>query len=323
MSRPLRIEYPDAWYHVMNRGGRGQVIFESQDDFQQFIDVLKEAVEIFSLRVSAFCLMSNHYHLLVQTPDSNLSRCMRHINGIYTQRFNAAHGIDGPLFRGRYKSILVNEDSYLLQLVRYIHKNPLRAGMVSNCEDYVWSSHRGYLSKNKKWDWLHKQFILSMLCEDSKKQKKAYQTFMSEDEDLTFLDTMSLKKSPAILGDTAFIAAIKNKFFEYKRHLEVPESKQLAPESINIINAVCEFYAIDKTLLYNTKRGNLNEARSMAIYLHRQLRGDSLIEIGQAFGISNYSSVSSSIQRFKMLLQTERTLQKKYEALKKNIKSQE
>ena len=150
MSRPLRIMYPDAWYHVMNRGRRGERIFESKEDYELFLWVMLEAVELFSLRVSAYCLMPNHYHLLVQTPDANLDRCMRHINGVYTQRFNSAHGLDGNLFRGRYKSIMVSEDSYLLQLVRYIHRNPVRAGMVERVEDYKWSSHKGYINNTKK-----------------------------------------------------------------------------------------------------------------------------------------------------------------------------
>ena len=179
MSRPLRIQYPNAWYHVMNRGGRGRAIFESGDDFERFIDILKETIELFSLRVSAYCLMTDHYHLLVQTPDGNLSRCMRHINGVYTQRYNVEHGLDGPLFRGRYKSILVGEDSYLLQLVRYVHKNPLRAGMVKSCELYE----------------------------------------------------MNLKRLPVILGEIPFVNTIRERFFERKRHIEVPESKLLAPDS--------------------------------------------------------------------------------------------
>jgi putative transposase len=90
-----------------------------------------------------------------QTPDANLSRCMRHLNGVYTQKYNVVHGSDGTLFRGRYKSILVNADSYVLQLVRYIHRNPLKAGLVKRLDQYVWSSHKGYLSKIKKWNWLY------------------------------------------------------------------------------------------------------------------------------------------------------------------------
>ena len=125
MTRPLRIEYKDEWYHVMNRGRRGEVIFKGKDDYSRLITLLKETARLWNLRIAAYCLMENHYHLLVQTPDANISRCMRHINGVYTQRFNRGHGCDGQLFRGRYKSILIDADSYLLQLVRYIHRNPL------------------------------------------------------------------------------------------------------------------------------------------------------------------------------------------------------
>ena len=118
MSRPLRIQYPDAWYHLMNRGRRREEIYTDKHDYMGFIELLQEATEMFNVCISAYCLMPNHYHLLIQTPDANLSRCMRHINGVYTQRFNRRHGHDGPLFRGRYKSILIDQDSYLLELIR-------------------------------------------------------------------------------------------------------------------------------------------------------------------------------------------------------------
>ena len=150
MSRPLRIDYPNAWHHVMNRARRGANLFVVKADYQQFIDLLEDTADLFKVNVAAFCLMPTHYHLMVQTPDANLSRCMRHLNGVYTQRYNVGHGSDGTLFRGRYKSILVEADSYVLQLVRYIHRNPLKAGMVKRLDQYGWSSHRGYLSKGKK-----------------------------------------------------------------------------------------------------------------------------------------------------------------------------
>ena len=105
----------------MNRGRRGEKIFEGKEDYRSFLEILEELAEVFNVNVSAYCLMSNHYHLLVKTPDANLSGSMRHL---YTQRYNRRHGYDGPLFRGRYKSILVESDSYTLELVRYIHRNP-------------------------------------------------------------------------------------------------------------------------------------------------------------------------------------------------------
>ncbi len=322
MSRPLRIQYPNAWYHVMNRGRRGEAVFQSKDDYQRFVDILHEAIELFSLRISAYCLMTNHYHLLVQTPDANLSRCMRHINGVYTQRFNAQYEYDGPLFRGRYKAILVGEDSYLLQLVRYIHKNPLRAGIVDTLELYEWSSHRGYLSKAKRCNWLHKQFILSMFAKNSKHRLQRYRSFMAEDEDETFLNRMDLKRLPAVLGDNNFINTIKEKFFEQKRHIEVPESKRLAPDTNDIIKAVCDLYGMEKAQLHAAKRGTVNEARNMAIYLLRYLRGDSLTTIGKVFDIQSYSTVSTIIERFKVRMQTERKLIRKVEETRKALMRQ-
>ena len=124
MARPLRIQYPDAWYHVMNRGRNRAKIFYSRADYTAFIELLKDASSLWNIRIAAYCLMSNHYHLLVQTPEANLSRYMRHINGLYTQYFNRTYKSDGQLFRGRYKSIVIDGDSYLPELIRYIHRNP-------------------------------------------------------------------------------------------------------------------------------------------------------------------------------------------------------
>jgi putative transposase len=306
----------------MNRGRRGETVFQSKDDYHCFIDILYESIELFSLRISAYCIMANHYHLLVQTPDANLSRCMRHINGVYTQRFNSQHGYDGQLFRGRYKAILVGEDKYLLQLVRYIHNNPLRAGIVKSAGQYEWSSHRGYLSSAKKWGWLNKQFILSMFAKDSKHQLQAYRSFMAENEDKSFLNRMNLKRVPPVLGDNLFVNSIKERFFDRKRHMEVPESKQLAPDTNDIIFVVCNLYGIEKAQLFAAKRGEMNEARNMAIYLLRYLRGDSLTTIGKEFDIQSYSTVSSVIGRFKVRMQMERKLFRNVEKIKKTIMRQ-
>ena len=129
MPRPLRIEYENAYYHVMNRGRGRQRIFHDKNYFEAFLKTLEEAHQRFGIEILCYCLMSNHYHLLVKTPEANLGRAMRHINGLYTQRYNRLKQTDGSLFRGRYKAILVEEDSYQLQLSRYIHRNPIGAKM--------------------------------------------------------------------------------------------------------------------------------------------------------------------------------------------------
>ena len=126
--------------------------------------------------------MNNHYHLLIQTPQANLDRCMRHINGIYTQRFNRKYHIDGHLFRGRYKAILVVADNYLLEPVRYIHRNPVRAGIVKGPEEYRKSSHRGYISDSDNWKWLNKKFVFEMLDVNKARQRKAFIEFMSQED---------------------------------------------------------------------------------------------------------------------------------------------
>jgi len=179
----LRIEYEDAWYHVMNRGRRREEVFTCTNDYKLFVELLQETVEKWNLRISAYCLMPNHYHMFVQTPDANISRCMRHIDGVYTQRFNRFHGYDGQLFRGRYKSILVDARTYMLYLVRYIHRNPQRAGLVETPSQYLWSSHRAYVSKTKKTlNWLHKNVVLHKFGKSRVEPIRKYKEFVLQED---------------------------------------------------------------------------------------------------------------------------------------------
>ena len=318
MSRPLRIEYPGAWHHVMNRGRRGENIFSGKKDYAIFIALLQEAVELWDVRVSAYCLMSNHYHILVQTPQGNLSRFMRHINGVYTQRYNRLHGYEGQLFRGRFKSILVEEDNYLLELVRYIHRNPLRAGMVETLDGYLWSSHHGYLSSSKGWDWIHKDFILAMFSKE-KNKKRAYLQFVALENSEELQGVFEKKKWPSMLGSKKFISWVKETFFEKKKHRQVPESVRLAPEREQIKREVCRFYGVNNKDLLTAQRGKSNEPRDVAIYLCRVLRNDTLIDLGQAFGMTGYSPAGSAVERVKKKLSKARNLQKRIERVKKSL----
>ena len=319
MSRPLRIQYPNAWYHVMNRGRRAEIIFRGKKDYFAFIDLLKETVDLWNMRVSAYCLLSNHYHLLAQTPDANLSRCMRHIDGVYTQRFNRSHHVDGQLFRGRYKAILIDADTYLLELIRYIHRNPIESGLVKHLEKYPWSTHQGYLSDAKKWDWLYKDFVLSMFSDDKRLRRKRYKEFVSGESPEEINVILGKKKLPSMLGRDEFIEWVKRTFFTEKRHMEVPESRSLAPDVKRIRAVVCKSYDVDEHALTLMRRGIANEPRSMAIYLMRHLRGDSLEEIGREFKIAKYSSVSSVIERIKAMIAKDRKLRKRVVELKEEI----
>ena len=162
-----------------------------------------------------------------------------------------------------------------------------------------------------------------MLVDQPKEQIMRYRAFMSEDEDDDLLRQLSLKKWPSIIGDSKFVEKLKNRFFEKKRHIEVPESKQLAPDVIQIKKVICSYYNINENQLYNTKRGAFNEARAMGLFLTRRLRGEPLRNIGSHFKTENYSTVSSVIARFRHRLHSDRQLSKRVDQVRKTILSQE
>ena len=171
MARAKRYYIPGHVWHLTHRCHEKEFLLKFSKDRRRWLQWLYEAKRRYALTILNYMVTSNH--LLIHTPKGNLSRSMRHINGVYTQRFNRAHGLDGALFRGRFKSILVDGDEYLLGLVRYIHRNSVRAGVANHLHEYPWSSHKGYLSSAKKWEWLHKGFILSILSSTKTGQKKA------------------------------------------------------------------------------------------------------------------------------------------------------
>jgi putative transposase len=163
MSRPLRIEYPGALYHVTSRGDRREPIYRDDADRITQLDILGQTMERFDAQALAYCLMGNHYHLVLHTRAANLSRFMRHLNGVYTQAFNRRHGLVGHLFQGRFKAILVDRDSYLLALVRYVERNPVGAGLVASPADWAWSSCRAHLGLSAAPPWLDRDALLGQL----------------------------------------------------------------------------------------------------------------------------------------------------------------
>ena len=303
----------------MNRGRRSEVIFSEKADYSEFLDLLMEISEIWNANIAAYCLMPNHYHVLLQTPEGNISRCMRHLNGLYTQRFNRMHGFDGQLFRGRYKSILVCDDSHLLQLVRYIHKNPVKAGMVKEMGEYEWSSYKGYLSYSKKWKWLHKDYIFSMITPKKKGRLKPFIEFMEDDDSQEVTNLFSKKNLPSIFGPESFITKMKEEYYFSKTDYEIPESKSLAPSSDEILSVICEYYNVSFNELLESRRGVFNKPRNVAIYLLRNLRGDNLNDIKNIFKINAYSTVSNIIQTVSRLTKFDRKFRQQIEKIKNEI----
>ena len=179
MARKTRIHYPGAVYHVMQRGNGGQTIFFSEEDRCRFLLLFQEATERFHCKVHAFCLLDNHLHLAIQVADVPLSKIMQNLSFRYTSWVNKKQRRAGHLFQGRYKAVLVEKDSYLLELVRYIHLNPVRAGIVGGPADYPWSGHRAYMGE-EKIPWLTTEWVLEQFGEDLGTARRCYGQFVLE-----------------------------------------------------------------------------------------------------------------------------------------------
>jgi hypothetical protein len=210
----------------------------------------------------------------------------------------------------------VDADSYLLELVRYIHRNPLQAGFIDKLDAYDWSSHRGYVSDSKKWNWLHRDFVLSMLTEHKRQQRRFYKQFVAMDNSEEITEIFERKKLPSVLGSERFMDWVRDRFFPQKNHEEVPESRVLAPEREKIKRVVCKTYHVREEDLLKSKRGIFNEPRNVAIYLTRRLRGEGLDEICREFHMKRYSSASSAIGRVRVQVSKDRQFKKRIEKLR-------
>jgi hypothetical protein len=193
------------------------------------------------------------------------------------------------------------------------------AGLVKRLDQYVWSSHKGYLSKAKKWNWLYKHFVLDMLTTQINSQIQIYKQFMAQEQDEVLVRVLDGKNPPSMLGSEKFISWIKDRFFKKKKDKEVPASKELAPDLDKIISEVCRYYKVRPTKIKAVHRGIENEPRDVAMYLIRSMRAESLIGVGEKFGLNQYSSVSSAVTRVKAKLQRDKRFKDCLEHIERNI----
>jgi len=298
MSRPQRIIYENAYYHVMNRGAGRQNIFNDRIDRETFLQTLGDACHQFCIEVHAYCLMDNHYHLLIKTPQANLSRAMRHINGVYTQQYNREHQLDGALFRGRYKAILVDSDAYLLHLSKYIHINPLNARMVDCLEQYEWSSYLAYVDKVRTPVWLKRDEVYAQLTQEEYKADH-YQCFISnENLDKKLIKFYSQPSATPILGDDIFVNALTL----VKPSPEVPRHAQAyrRPSISAVISEVALEFGEEINALIAVKkgRGKKNTPRKMAIYIARKYGDHQLQALADMFGLQHYGGISYAVHAF-------------------------
>jgi len=310
MARPLRIEYEGAFYHVTARGNERRSIYYSKSDYESFKQYLLEAKKKYNCIFHCYVLMGNHYHLLIETPQANLNKIMHYINGSYTTYINIRRNRSGHLFQGRYKAILVDKDSYLMQLSRYIHLNPVRAKLTEKPEDYPYSSYKGYISGGKE-DIILRDFILSMLSKEKGEARKKYKAFTDSAIGLEIEDPTKKVYGGMILGGKGFIKeTLKELKSNYIQKEEISHRKALksTQEIGDILDSACEHFKISKEYVMKDKRDDI---RKIAIYLMKAHTGAKNKQMGELMGKVSYSAVAKIYQRFKKKIKKDTGLNKK------------
>lgn len=295
MARPLRLEFPGALYHITSRGNARQDIFLDDQDRTLFLSMFAREAEQQKWRCYAYCLMSNHYHLMLETPESNLVTGMRRLNGVYTQKFNRRHGRVGHLFQGRYKSIVVDRENYLLELCRYVVLNPVRAGMVSKPGDWKWSSYLATAGEVEKPDWLEVDWILGQFDRVREKAKEAYKRFVLDG--VGGQSPWTKLQGQIWLGNRAFLERMER--LVEKRDLEEVPSAQTFPSrptKPDVLESVSREYGITVEELV----GRMDQgAYRAAVYLLQRVVNLSLKGVAEEFGVSpsRISKIQGEIQK--------------------------
>ena len=297
MARPLRIEFPGAYYHITSRGNEKKEVFRSRKDRERFLFYVESAAERYGAVIHTYCLMTNHYHLLMETPRGNLSAIMQYVNGAYTTYFNIKRKRSGHLFQGRFKSIVVDADEYAMGLSRYIHLNPVRAGIVEKPENHEWSSYRAYIGHSAAPSWLKTDFILSGF---GGKSRENYRAFVESDLKAECASPLQEVVASTMLGTPEFVAYISEQLLTaLKPDRSIPAVRALArPLPIEgLVQKVVEIVPDHKL------------ARKVAMYICHRYGGIKLKEIGENFWIGD-SAVSQATTRLHAELKRDKELVK-------------
>lgn len=310
MARPLRVEYEGALYHLTGRGNARQRIFADEKDCAKFVQLLSASLARYDIELHTYVLMGNHYHLIAETPRANLGRWMHWLTTAYTVYFNRRHRRVGHLFQGRYKSIVMEAEGYLLSLSRYLHLNPVRGRVIGRGDpverrkrlrEWRWSSYPGYSGLGKPESWISEERILGEMDGAHKGRRLRYRRFVEEGLVREIENPLEAVQWQTALGQEAFLQRLKDRLESRKEHeREVPALRQLRrrPEVTAILECVGKVYRSSKgELLRRGSRGN--EARAVAMVLIWDACGMSLREIGELFGGSGYTAVAQMIARTK------------------------
>lgn len=307
MARPLRIEFENAFYHITSRGNERKPLFSDDADYEKILSCFEQAALRYKPVVYSYGLMGNHYHLLLETPQPNLSRLMRDLNGAYTTYFNRRHKRSSHLFQGRFKAILVDKESYLLELCRYIHLNPVRAMIVKFPEEYKYSSIDYCFSGKKAPFWLDTEVILSLFGYNKTAAREEYRKFVYQGIPNS-VDPFKGIYAKTILGSSDFVDKIKREYLNNQDiSTDISCSKTLRSSKTlsQIAEIVSKHYNIDLESL-KRKRAKANHAKKLFVYFSRKYTDSGLKQIS---GFLNNSVSEAAIS--KMFKRTEEELEKK------------
>jgi REP element-mobilizing transposase RayT len=317
MARPLRIAFEGAFYHVTARGNERRNIFLSHWDYEKFLSYLTEAVHKYGVTLHSFVLMPNHYHLLVETPKGNLSSFMHSLNSAYTTYFNIKRKRAGHLFQGRYKALLIDVDNYLLELSRYIHLNPVRAGITERPEGYHYSSYRAYIFP-KEEALIFRDLLWSMVTKKRKKGPRYYREYV--EAGLTEKSRKPLEKvyGGVILGGKEFIEEVLRRLDDQDvQKKEIAHRRFLGAitsDMDEIIDLVCNQFKVSREQVQLT-----SPYKGYAVYLARKHTPFSNTEIGRYFGGISYSAVTKIGTRIKDRMKNDRKLREEMVELQKGL----
>jgi putative transposase len=319
MARPLRIEYKGAFYHVTSRGNERKEIFRRLEDYERFKHYLSEAQDKYDYLLHGYVLMTNHYHLILETKKANLHQIMHYLNGSYTTYFNLENGRSGHLFQGRYKGVVIEVDNYLLELSRYIHLNPVRADLVKRPEEYAHSSYRFFIGLGKKKEKIvTRDRIWGMISGDRRRAVQKYKRYVEEGMKKENRDPLKSIYGGAILGSGEFIQEM----------LEKGEVKNLKREEISCRRQLkakkgLEDLIVEVSSHFNAQQNKVFEEkgimRDIAIYFGRKYTGLTNREIGERFGGLSYSGVTRVSQRLDEKMAKDKSLRRQVEEIHDRI----
>lgn len=316
MARHLRLSFEGACYHITSRGNRTEDIFYSDKDRSIFIERLNETFNKYSFVCYAYCLMDNHYHLFIKTPRANISEGMHYLNTSYTNWFKSEHNIIGSVLQGRYKSILVDEDSYGIKLSAYIHLNPFRAGIVRDLSKYKWSSYMDFVSDRKPMvERLDTEFILTQFDSDIREARKRYRRYVREN--INMENPMGESYRGIAVGKEKYIEKIRNRIKKLGKKREVSVTKLKSIKSAeDILGLIQREYGLGRDEILEKRRAN--EWRKLSMCLIKKHTELKLEEIGKIYNM-DYAAVSQSCRRFEEAMKREKRIKKIISKIEKKL----